>query len=173
MGKSAGSQPKGTHGFYLPTIKIWNMFADTISRGMDPAYILRGSIEDLVLGRGTGNCWHCPEELIRQQVQHNNYFAGGIIYCPEAKNGKDHPKEYWIEVWPDKPAILKRGQLPLDQHELSQNLVEMFELSHPIIKPCYSEAAILAHRFIGAFKMESDPAYRHPPLPRTPTFIHR
>lgn len=160
--------PVGEHGFYLPRISIWNMHADQIMKQIFDGFESKGSVDDYVLDGGDGNCDHCGTELIRVQITDNVYFLGGPIYCPKWDE-PEHPREYWIEVWPNANEMFDRDtQLKMDKKELDKNA---FKLSNPIIRPCYSESALFFHRWREHVEKEWDKNYEIKPFPE-PLFLH-
>jgi len=126
--------PIGIHGYYLPTIKLWNMFAKAIRRDMNKDHIFRGSIEDYIIDGGKGDCMGCGKEMKRVLLESNYFFNGATILCPDTLL-ESHSREYWIDVWPDATYPLEKKEI--EKLTTSELIVARFRLSNPVIKSCW------------------------------------
>lgn len=132
------SLSKGTHEFYIPDIREWNAFVQYIRSLHDGSAQFSGSVEDLV----TGNCKSCDGELIRVMEATTRVFNGGIIYCPSTDGSKNHPHQYWVEVWPDANWHYKKPYSAKTKAEIYEGIANNFRLSDSRIKKCFNNIDI-------------------------------
>ena len=155
----------GVHGFPLPDIKIWNAYVGHINQQIKDVFNFKGSVEDLP----SGKCEDCGSGLIRVLDTSNPLFSRGIIYCPSPI--ESHPKDYWIEIWPDANWV--PGQRYMDRWGMPEKQVEIdkWRLSDPRIRKCYYRLAFEIHPYFESMLKEDFPEHKVRPLPR-PAYIH-
>lgn len=138
LGSQAYSFPVGTHGFPLPNIKTWNNAIKAMQQDMGEGWIINGAIDDLV----SAECPSCHGELMRISRPFNEVFRVATIQCQNSYS-REHPHEYWVEVWPD--ANWPRDYYPYLNPDAPGHLVNRFRLSDPRIKTSFTRDTILGH----------------------------
>jgi hypothetical protein len=144
--------PLGTHGLYVPNIKVWNNFYAQVREILIDGFKLEGSVEDLLFDNPKAECIECGTSLVRVPTDvRNPYFMSAVIYCPRFEH-VGHSKVGWVEVWPDGWSYMspeKRMALSVDE-----KIDLMFKHSDPRIRECYG-------RFGVQISDEPKPMYVH------------
>ena len=171
-------RPRTREGYPLPTIKEWNRFATQAEEEMTKrtesdarTSVFKGAVDDL----GNGNCGYCNDEMIRQLEWYIGPFNAGIVYCHGVQKDREHPLEFWFELWPyagTKRLSLMRGDKEEEIEEAT------FGLSNPIIEKCYTTTAIDWHQHVGLVEDEDSIGLAYSPGGRTtslpkPNYTHK
>ncbi len=131
-------------GFYLPTIKAWNILysqiVDEITENTQKAGLKTpkalGSVQDLE----KTICGHCGEDYIRRKWGTNYALNTAIIICPTVYSDKNHPTDYFVEVWSD--GNVKFGEdysKIMSKLSPEEKMMNHHRFSDPRIKRTYAD----------------------------------